>query len=117
MNGRYMARAILVAALIVTTSCATNPATGARQLALISEAQEIQIGQQQDEALVGSGAALDNPALVAYVDGIGQRIAAVGERPTLPWSFRIMDDPTVNAFAMPTMTLADWLLTFTSSPS
>jgi predicted Zn-dependent protease len=101
MNGSRAARALLVLALLSTASCATNPATGARQLSLMSEAQEIQIGQQQDEALVGSGAALDDPDLVAYVDGVGQRIAAVGERPELPWSFRIMDDPTVNAFAMP----------------
>jgi predicted Zn-dependent protease len=29
------------------------------------------------------------------------RLAAVSERPDLPWSFRVVDDPIVNAFALP----------------
>ncbi|HEY0706367.1 MAG TPA: M48 family metalloprotease, partial [Polyangia bacterium] len=41
----------------------------------------------------------DNPALAAYVDNIGTRIAAKSERPKLPWQFQVVDDPMVNAFA------------------
>jgi predicted Zn-dependent protease len=35
------------------------------------------------------------------VNQIGQRLAAASERPDLPWTFRVIDDPTVNAFAVP----------------
>jgi predicted Zn-dependent protease len=35
------------------------------------------------------------------VAGIGARLAAQSERPDLPWSFKVVDDPTVNAFALP----------------
>jgi predicted Zn-dependent protease len=35
------------------------------------------------------------------VGRIGQGLAAKGERPGLPWTFRVVDDPTVNAFALP----------------
>jgi predicted Zn-dependent protease len=87
--------------LLLLVGCATNPATGERQLILISEAQEIQMGLQQDEALVESGAVVDAPELTAYIDEIGKRMAAATERPDLPWSFRVMDDGIVNAFAMP----------------
>ena len=32
---------------------------------------------------------------------VGQKLAASSERPNLPWTFRVVDDPTVNAFALP----------------
>src|SRR5690606_6959089 len=44
---------------------------------------------------------VDDPALQAYVDAIGQRLAANSERPDLPWSFAVVEDPTPNAFALP----------------
>lgn len=94
-------RRLLLLVLSLLIGCATNPATGERQLILISEEQEIQMGLQQDEALVEAGAVLDAPELTGYIDGIGQRMAAVTERPDLPWAFRVMDDGIVNAFAMP----------------
>lgn len=37
----------------------------------------------------------------AYLSEMGQEMAAETERPDLPWSFEIADDPTVNAFALP----------------
>ena len=96
-----MPRRLLLVGLVVAVGCATNPATGERQLILMSEAAEIQMGLQQDEALVGSGAVVDAPELTAYIDAIGQRMAGASERPDLPWAFRVMDDGGVNAFAMP----------------
>src|SRR5438876_11033229 len=44
-----MRRASLtIVVLVLATACATNPVTGKRELSLMSEAQEIQIGQSQD---------------------------------------------------------------------
>jgi predicted Zn-dependent protease len=42
-----------------------------------------------------------DPGLQSYIDGLGQRLAAESERPNLPWTFRVIDDPVVNAFAVP----------------
>jgi predicted Zn-dependent protease len=42
-----------------------------------------------------------DPKVQAYVADIGKRIAAKSERPQLPWSFTVVDDPVVNAFALP----------------
>ncbi len=82
-------------------SCATNPATGGKMLSLVSESQEIQMGQQFSEEVEASMPLVDDPELQAYVQGVGLALAAVSERPDLPWSFRIVDDPVVNAFALP----------------
>jgi predicted Zn-dependent protease len=36
-----------------------------------------------------------------YVGRLGVELAVTTERPRLPWTFTVMDDPTVNAFALP----------------
>jgi len=78
-----------------------NPATGQSMLSMVSEGQEIEMGQQYMVEVERSQGLYDNPALAAYVDSVGQALAAVSERPDLPWSFKIVDDPVVNAFALP----------------
>ena len=83
------------------TACATNPVTGRPQLALVSESQEIQMGQQAAREVEQSIGLVDNPALQAYVQRIGMALAARSERPQLPWSFKVVDDATPNAFALP----------------
>lgn len=90
-----MAGGLLVAA------CATNPATGRRQLNFYSEAQEIELGSQADREITAQLGLVDDPELQAYVADLGKRLAAKSERPHLPWTFRVVDDPVVNAFALP----------------
>lgn len=90
-----------ILATLVAGGCATNPATGASQLMLVSEAQEIQMGQQADQAVTATIGVYPDAALQAYVQQFGARIAATSERPSLPWTFRVVDDPAVNAFAAP----------------
>jgi len=92
---------LLLALLVVTGSCAVNPATGRREFSLVSESQEIAMGQEADPEIAAQFGLVDDPELTAYVSGIGTRLAALSERPNLPWSFKIVDDPIVNAFALP----------------
>jgi predicted Zn-dependent protease len=101
---RYRAtKSTLVATLLSLplASCATNPVTGESELALVSEEQEIAMGRQADEQVVASMGLVQDEALQSYVSDLGQRLAAQSERPNLPWTFRVVDDPTVNAFALP----------------
>ena len=86
---------------IWATGCATNPATGKNQLSLYGEAQEVEIGRSSDPQIVQQYGLYDDPELAAYVDRVGQDLAAASERPNLPWTFRVLDDPVVNAFALP----------------
>ncbi len=94
-----LAGSLVLAFLVV--SCATNPATGGKMLSLVSESQEIQMGQQFSQEVESSMPLVDDAELQAYVEGVGLALAAVSERPDLPWSFRVVDDPVVNAFALP----------------
>lgn len=92
---------LAVGAVVVLAGCAVNAATGERQLIFMSEAQEIQMGQEADGQVTAAYGLVDNAALQDYVDRVGQRLAASSEKPGLPWSFKVVDDPIVNAFALP----------------
>ena len=88
-------------AVAVAAACATNPATGRRQLMLMSEAQEIELGRESDQEIRKQMAPYNDQALQAYVKDIGSKLASVAERPGLPWTFAVVDSPAVNAFALP----------------
>lgn len=85
----------------LTTACATNPVTGERQFNLMSEAQEIQIGQEMDPQVRQEMGLYENPELQQYVESVAIRLARGSQRPSLPWHFSIVDSPAVNAFALP----------------
>ncbi len=86
---------------LVVAACATNPVTGRRELSLISESQEIQMGQQAAQQTLQSMPEVPEAGMKSLVSGIGLRVARASERPNLPWEFHTLDDPTVNAFALP----------------
>ncbi len=87
--------------LLLIAACTMNPATGERQLTLMSEAQEIQIGSQTHPEVLASYGAYDDPELQSYIQELGEEIAANSERPELDWTFTVLDDPVVNAMALP----------------
>ena len=94
--------ALLVIILMAwVISCAVNPVTGKRELMLLSEADEISLGQQTDQEIVQTYGVYEDAALNAYVNNLGQRIAAITHRPNLPYTFKVLDTPVVNAFAVP----------------
>jgi predicted Zn-dependent protease len=68
---------------------------------LVSESQEVAMGQQYDSQVVATIGLYPDPALQSYIQTLGKRLAATSERPNLPWTFRVVDDPAVNAFAVP----------------
>lgn len=82
-------------------ACAVNPATGQRQVMLVSESQEIAMGQQSYQQTLEQTGAVEDEGLQAYVRGIGMRMAAISERPDLPWTFTVLDDAVINAYAAP----------------
>lgn len=104
-GGRRLLSASLLAGALAgsaaLTSCAVNPATGQRQFTLYSEAQEIEMGRMYDPQIVAEMGLYPDESLQRYVQELGSRLAARSERPHLPWTFRVLDDPVVNAFALP----------------
>jgi predicted Zn-dependent protease len=98
--GKYWSRAAS-AFFLLFLACTTNPVTGRREFNLMSESQEIALGRESDPTIVATYGLYDRPGLAAYVDSIGQRLAAVSHRPNLPFTFRVLDSPVINAFALP----------------
>jgi hypothetical protein len=86
LNRSTVAIAVLCAALTAGLgACATNPVTGERQLSLISESQEIQIGRRAPPQVEQSIGLVHEGSLQAYVNRIGTALAAETERPQLGW--------------------------------
>lgn len=70
------------------------------QLSNINDQQEVQIGQQMDQSLVRREFRIvQNPAIANYVNTIGQKLAKESDRANLPFTFRVVENSSVNAFA------------------
>src|SRR5688572_24599202 len=82
-------------------ACAVNPVTGKKQISLMSEAQEIQLGAESDPQIVAQFGLYENAELQAFINKHGQEMADISHRPNLKWTFRILDSDVVNAFAVP----------------
>lgn len=96
---RRFAAVILGAVLLA--SCAVNPVTGKKELSLISEQGEIELGRETNTQICGQYGVYGEGGLGAYVAGVGSRIAPFSHRPRLPYAFQVLDTSVVNAFAAP----------------
>ena len=96
-----MRKIVILVLALVAANCATNPATGKRELMLVSEAQEIQMGREADADVRKTMGVYDDAAWQAYVTTVGMKLARASHRPNLPWKFTVVDEPAVNAFALP----------------
>lgn len=99
---KNLSTCVLVAFTLLVSACGINPVTKKRELQLVSEAQEISIGKQNYSPARQSqgGDYILDPELTAYVQSIGNRLAAVSDR-QLPYEFNILNDSVPNAWAMP----------------
>lgn len=112
---RYARAAAAVLALIlalVTSSCVVqqNPVTGRQRAYAYSWDEEVRLGQEADQQIQAQFGVYDDEAVVAYVDSLGQVALAESHmrRPDTPakfreteFTFRVLDSPIVNAFALP----------------
>lgn len=93
----------LTALAVTLSGCGTNPVTGKTELQFVSEASEINMGRQNylpARQMQGGDYVID-PELTRYVQGIGQRLAQVSDRPDLPYEFVVLNNSVPNAWAMP----------------
>jgi predicted Zn-dependent protease len=83
-------------------ACSTNPVTGEKELMLVGEGTELSIGQQQYAPMrqAEGGDYTIDPALTAYVQRVGNRLAAVSDR-KLPYEFVVLNNTIPNAWSLP----------------
>ena len=102
MKCAHLRSMVLVIAVAALVACSTNPVTGKNEIMLVGEGTELQIGQKNFAPMrqsEGGDQQLD-PALTAYVQGVGQRLAAVSDR-KLPYEFSVLNNSIPNAWALP----------------
>ena len=102
MNNKILNGIKLAAAALLLAACATNPVTGKKEIMLVGEGQEIAIGAQNFAPMrqAEGGDYVMDSGLIAYVQGVGQRVAAVSDR-KLPYEFTVLNNSVPNAWALP----------------
>lgn len=96
--------AAVLATVAVLAGCGTpvrNPVTGETERTVMDERAEVAEGAKAHEEILKSAGAVRDPALQAYVNGIGQKLAAQSHRSQLKWTFTVLDSADINAFALP----------------
>ena len=94
-------KSLLISVFLVVAGCAVNPVSGKKEIVLMSEAQEIALGQQSDPQVIAEFGLYDNKTFQDFINTRGQEIVALSHRPNLKFQFRVLDSPVVNAFAIP----------------
>jgi predicted Zn-dependent protease len=99
MDRKLLTLVVLAASV---SGCAVNPVTGKSDFMMVSEAQELAIGQQNYAPMQqAEGGIYDiDPVLTAYVQQVGSKLAAVSDRP-LPYEFVVLNNSVPNAWALP----------------
>ncbi|MCX5876881.1 MAG: M48 family metalloprotease [Deltaproteobacteria bacterium] len=93
-----------VLTLSFLSGCAVNPATGKSELAFysMSEQEEVSLGKKAfPEAIQRMQGEYDDQRLKEYITAVGMRLAKVSHRPNLAYTFKVVNDSSPNAFAMP----------------
>lgn len=98
---KYTFVCLLTAVFFLFNSCARNPVTGKREVMLLSKNQETAMGQQADPEIVAHFGLYEDPKMQRFIEEKGQAMAAISHRKELNYSFKIVDSPVVNAFAVP----------------
>ena len=90
---------LMIASLLLTNCSQINQ--NITSFNLYSTEEEIQFGykisKQYDQQLTLN----TNPEIVNYINDIGQKLVKVSKRNSVPFVFKVVDDPSVNAFALP----------------
>lgn len=92
---------ILVTFALFQHRCAVNPVTGKKEIMLISEKMEIDMGREIDQGIRMEYGLYYDRQLTPYIKELGQRLAPLTHRPHLKYHFEILDTEVENAFAAP----------------
>lgn len=100
---RFFAIVLMIGATLGLTGCTVNPATGDQSFTgFMSLEDEIKIGRDEHPKILKSfGGPYKDGAITAYVNGIGNRLAAKSELPKIKWTFTVLNSKQINAFALP----------------
>jgi len=89
-----LATTAFFATVLFLQGCSVNPVTGKNELSFMSPQQEIAVGEknyQPSRQSQGGDYYLD-AKLQTYVAGVGKKLAAVSDKPDLPYEFVVLNN-------------------------
>ncbi len=86
---------------LVLAGCTTVPYTERSQFMMVSETEEVRIGEEAFEKVKAESKLNRDPRLNALLRRVGLRIARASGAEDLDWEFIIIEDKSINAFALP----------------
>ncbi len=104
---------VLLLLMVLFSGCVSveqSLVTGNKRAFGYTWGQEVQIGKESDPAIVAEYGVYENAQISAYVEKLGQELLAVShlrradtpaEMKNTAFTFRVLDSPVVNAFALP----------------
>lgn len=95
------AAALALAAILSSTPLASQPRKLKPGINLFSKEQDIQLGREASREIEKRLRLLDDRRIQDYVERLGRRLAARPEADRYPYSFKVVDDKEINAFALP----------------
>ena len=105
---RTIWRVLLAASLLYPTgqlsAYADNtnlPDLGDESIAVISPAQERKLGEDLMRQARRSLAFMNDPEIGEYIQSLGQRLVSHSDNPKQDFRFFVIDNPSINAFAVP----------------
>ncbi len=100
---RHVLLLLLTASMLFAApGCSRNPVTGKRELSLIPPEQEIAMGREAAPQFEEEfGGLVPDATLQSYVGQVGQQMAAISDRPEIPYEFGLLRSDVPNAFALP----------------
>jgi len=108
--GAAMTKVLLGAAggLFALVACQTVQQTGRSQFIVVSESQELQLGADAYKETLDKSRLSTRKDWQAQLSRVGQRIAAVADKPDYKWEYTVLQGKEVNAFALPGGKVAFW---------
>lgn len=85
-------------AVLLVAACASNPATGGKNVVLGSQKGEIESSRRAYDQIVKYYGIYEDQAVQEYVNAVGQRVARNSDMPDLEWHFTVIDEGSINAF-------------------
>jgi len=93
---------VLALAVFCLSACVTtNTVTGRSQFITIPASQDASLGLEAMKQVKETAPVLTSGFLVNRIRGIGQRIAPHSDKPGMDWEFVVIDEPVLNAWALP----------------
>lgn len=101
MRPRCKLTAALLAGLALWQAAGAQPSRFKPGFNLFSKQQDIQLGKEAAGEIEKRAEVLTDPELNGYVRTVGARLAAQPQADDYPYTFKVVNDPTINAFALP----------------